>query len=69
MPSDDEAPAPEGASPSLEAVANALAAPHEDAAAERLIPEANRGRPKQLWLALLGLVPLFLLMASDRHFG
>ncbi|HEY3664976.1 MAG TPA: hypothetical protein VGL19_03205, partial [Polyangiaceae bacterium] len=70
MPSDDEAPAaPEGASPSLEAVTDALTAPNDDASLERLIPSGNRARPKRLLLALLGLVPLFLLMACDRHFG
>ncbi|HEY1532908.1 MAG TPA: glycosyltransferase family 39 protein, partial [Polyangiaceae bacterium] len=70
MPSDDEAPAaPTGARPSLEAVTEALAAPDEDSTTERLIPEGNRSRPKQLWLVLASLVPLFLLMACDRHFG
>ncbi|HEX3854269.1 MAG TPA: glycosyltransferase family 39 protein, partial [Polyangiaceae bacterium] len=70
MPSDDEAPAaPEGASPSLEAVTNALAAADDDSSAERLIPKGNPSRPKQLWLVLASLVPLFLLMACDRHFG
>ncbi len=70
MPSDDEAPAaPTGAGPSLEAVAEALAAPDEDDSSEPLIPKGNRCRPKQLWLVLASLAPLFLLMACDRHFG
>jgi 4-amino-4-deoxy-L-arabinose transferase-like glycosyltransferase len=41
----------------------------DEAAAERLIPAGNPSRLKRLWLALGGAVPLFLLMASDRHFG
>ena len=70
MPSDDEAPAaPKGASPSLEAVTGALATPDDDVSAEPLLPKGNRGRPKQLWLVLVSLLPLFLLMACDRHFG
>src|SRR3954447_21741203 len=41
----------------------------EDEPTERLIPPGNPGRPRRLWLALAALTPLFLLMASDRHFG
>ena len=36
---------------------------------ERLIPNGNPARPKQLWWAFAALVPVFLLMASDGHFG
>ena len=70
MPSDDEAPAaPEGVGPTLSAVTDALAAPDENGSTEPLIPKGNRSRPKKLALVLAGLVPLFLLLACDRHFG
>jgi 4-amino-4-deoxy-L-arabinose transferase-like glycosyltransferase len=66
MRSDDEAPSV--APPSLAAVHDALNESDEDSG-ERLIPEGNPARPSRLLWALGALVPLFLLMACDRHFG
>ena len=43
--------------------------PPDDAATEPLILPGNPGRPKRLGWALAALLPLFLIMACDRHFG
>lgn len=63
MRSDDEATA----QPALAEIDAALNAPDSDR--EPLIPRGNPARPRRAWLALAALVPLFLLMANDRHFS
>jgi 4-amino-4-deoxy-L-arabinose transferase-like glycosyltransferase len=70
MRSDDEHPAdPAEAQATLEAVQRALDTSDDDHAGERLIPSGNPARPRQLGWAVAALVPVFLLMASDGHFG
>ncbi len=70
MPSADEAPAaPESpASPTLAAANDSPVQGDEEPASEALIPKGNHWRPRWFWVALAALIPLFLLMASDRHF-
>ncbi|MEI9941370.1 MAG: glycosyltransferase family 39 protein [Pseudomonadota bacterium] len=58
-----------GAESTLEAVQQALDASGEESGLERLIPRGNPARPKRLWWAFAALVPVFMLMASDGHFG
>jgi len=70
MRSDDETPAaPAEAETTLEAVQHALDTTDAESELERLIPDGNPARPKRLWWALAALVPVFLLMATDGHFG
>jgi 4-amino-4-deoxy-L-arabinose transferase-like glycosyltransferase len=73
MRSDHEAPAalPTGpaAAPTLEALDDALRDSDGKHTREPRVPEGNPMRPKQLCWAVAALLPLFLLMACDRHFG
>ncbi|HEY0469240.1 MAG TPA: glycosyltransferase family 39 protein [Polyangiaceae bacterium] len=70
MRSDHEPPAasPE-AEVTLQAVQHALDTSDDENSAERLIPNGNPARPQKLWWAFAALVPVFLLFASDGHFG
>ncbi len=71
MPADDEAlAAPEPAASA--ALAAVDAEPYEgehEPSPEALIPKGNRLRPRWFYVAAASLLPLFLLMASDRHFA
>ena len=80
MRSDDEAPATAepAAAPDLASERAPAATPNEPPAAaappdepedEPLVPPGNKARPRRLIWAAVALVPLFLLMACDRHFG
>jgi 4-amino-4-deoxy-L-arabinose transferase-like glycosyltransferase len=61
-------PAPEG--PVALVVPPAEPSPPPDEPDEEpLTPPGNPGRPKRLVWALAALVPVFLVMACDRHFG
>ena len=66
MPPADEAPAAPEIPPN--ATLEAAVSQVDDDALERLIPQGNPLRPRWFLVALLALVPLFLLMACDRHF-
>jgi 4-amino-4-deoxy-L-arabinose transferase-like glycosyltransferase len=72
MRSDEEAPvaaASSGAETKLLAVQQALDATDDEGGLSRLIPSGNPARPKRTWWAVAALLPVFLLMASDGHFG
>jgi len=70
MRSDDEPPAASSeAEATLEAVQQALDTSDDEGGIERLIPKGNPARPKKLWWAFAALVPVFLLFASEGHFG
>ncbi len=80
MRSDDEAPAAAEpvAEPASESVPEAEAAsalpdepslPPDEPESEPLLPPGNPFRPKRWLWAVGGLVPVFLLMACDHHFG
>ena len=79
MRSDDEAPAEAepGSAPepapqaevALVAVPAEPALPPDEPVPEPLILPGNPGRPKRLGWAAAALLPVFLVMACDRHFG
>jgi 4-amino-4-deoxy-L-arabinose transferase-like glycosyltransferase len=71
MRSDDEAPeaTSPGAENTLAAVQQALDTTDDEDIRQRLIPIGNPARLKRLWWAFAALIPVFLLMASDGHFG
>jgi 4-amino-4-deoxy-L-arabinose transferase-like glycosyltransferase len=73
-PASESVPEAEGAPEAqaitaLPGIASDSSLPPDAPEDEPLVPPGNPYRPMRLLVALAGLVPVFLLMACDRHFG